>query len=117
VDDLLKRAATEVAAQVEEEWKQDNLLRFGPEGTLSATVPLEGLADWLAVRGRLEGVAFIRDAELVSLSRNVAVVNLHYIGDIGQLRLALAQSDLDLFEGATSWILRLLDGAAQNAAR
>jgi hypothetical protein len=117
VDDLLKRAATEVAAQVEEEWKQDNLLRFGPEGTLSAMVPLEGLADWLAVRGRLEGVAFIRDAELVSLSRNVAVVNLRYIGDIGQLRLALAQSDLDLFEGATSWILRLLDGAAQNAAR
>lgn len=117
VEGLLARAAAEVAAQVEEEWKQDNLLRFGSEETLSATVPLTDLTDWLAVRRRLERVAFVQEAELVTLSRSEAVVDLHYIGDVDQLRLALAQSDLDLFEGATSWILRLLDGGARNAAR
>jgi hypothetical protein len=117
VDDLLRRAAAKIAVQVEEDWKRDNLLRFDWEETLSVTVPLTGLADWLEVRRRLEGIPSIRDAELKSLSRSEAVVALRFIGDIDQMTLAVAQSDLDLFQGATSWILRLRDGSAQNAAR
>ncbi len=117
VDDLLRRAAAKIAVQVEEDWKRDNLLRFDREETLSVTVPLTGLADWLEVRRRLEGVPSIRDAELRSLSRSEAVVALRFFGDIDQMTLAVAQSDLDLFQGTTSWILRLRGGSAQNAAR
>jgi hypothetical protein len=117
VEDMLRRAAVEVAGRVEEDWKRDNLLRFDREETLSVTVSLNGLADWLEIRKRLRGVPFIRDAELMSLSRSTAVVRLRFIGDIDQMTLAFAQSDLDLFEGATSWVLRLQDGSARNAAR
>ena len=117
VDDLLHRAARQVAAQVEESWKRDNLLRFDREETLSVAVPLTVLRDWLEVRRRLGGIAFIRAADLMALSRSEATVKLRYIGDIGQLRLALAQSDLDLSQGPVSWVLRLEKGGPLNAAR
>ena len=107
LEELLARAAEAVAVAVEENWKRDNLLRFDREGELTVAVPIEGLEDWLEVKRRLERVAFIRRSDLVYLSRGEARARLRFIGEEEQLTLALAQSDLILFRGATSWILRL----------
>lgn len=106
-EELLARAAEAVAVAVEENWKRDNLLRFDREGELTVAVPIEGLEDWLEVKRRLERVAFIRRSDLVYLSRGEARARLRFIGEQEQLTLALAQSDLVLSRGATSWILRL----------
>lgn len=106
-EELLARAAEAVAVAVEENWKRDNLLRFDREGELAVAVPIEGLEDWLEVKRRLERVAFIRRSDLVYLSRGEARARLRFIGEQEQLTLALAQSDLVLSRGATSWILRL----------
>jgi len=105
-DALLARAVAEVQSQVEEGWKQENILRFGEEQTLSVTVPLRDLSEWVSVRRKLGEIAYIRSTEIVSLSKSQAVVGLHYIGDVGQLQLALSQKDLDLTQEAATWTLR-----------
>lgn len=114
---LIASAAEAVATEVEELWKRDNLLRFDREDRLAAVVPLTGLSDWLEVRRRLAGVAFVQRSELVYLSRREARVVLRYIGDETQLRLALAQSDLTLIRDPTSWFLRLGDRGGGEAAQ
>jgi len=105
VSGLLARAAQELTAIVEDNWKRDNVLEFGHSGLIAVVVPIAGLRDWLDVRSRLEGVAVIQRAELVLLSHTEARVNLHFIGKIEQLMLALEQVDLGLSEEGGNWLL------------
>ncbi|MCH2327448.1 MAG: hypothetical protein MK294_09455, partial [Rhodospirillales bacterium] len=107
VGGLLARAAEELTFVVEDNWKRDNIMQFERTGVIAAVVPITRLKDWLDVRARLAGVAVVRRAEMVLLSRSEVRVNLHFIGDRDQLALALEQSDLRLFEEGGQWRLGL----------
>jgi hypothetical protein len=104
--EFLGRVAATVTRDIDEAWKRDNLLRFGQEGTLSVIVPVDELGDWVAVRDRLAGVAAIRSTSVVSLSRHQVRLELRYVGDPQQLRVALAQRDLTLAQGEPDWTLQ-----------
>jgi hypothetical protein len=110
MDALLLRAAADVTRRVEDNWKRDNLLQFGQSSVLVVTVPIAGLGAWLDVRGRLINVAVINRVDLVLLSRAEVRVNLHYMGELEQLSLALAQADLIIDEDEEDWVLRRAGG-------
>jgi hypothetical protein len=109
--DFLVRVAGVVAREIEEAWKKETVLRFGEEGHLLVAVPVNALADWVAVRERLAGVAAIRRVDILSLSGELVSLELHFVGDPSQLRLALAQRDLVLTAGEPQWTLRRRGGA------
>ena len=111
-DDLLARAARETAVEIEEAWKQGNLLRFEEEGVLSVVVPIRSLKDWLVVKERLGRMAVVRDLDVVVLSRTEVRLNLHYLGNPDQLTLALEQADLTLSQSFGHWILSVPAKAA-----
>ena len=106
LDKVMARAVQMVAVEVEESWKRRNLLKFDHRDRLLVTAPLGSLADLVALRRQLDQVAAIVRSELVSLSRASAAFDLQFIGDAQQLRLALAQSDLNLSQDETGWVLR-----------
>ena len=103
--DLLRRAALQVVREVENQWKRDNLLEFGNRAVLAIAVPITGLKDWIDVKERLSGVAVVNEIDLVLMTRNEVRVNLHYIGELEQLTLALSQKDLGLFGEEGNWVL------------
>jgi len=105
-DDMMIRAVRTVESQIDANWKQENVLRFGHEEMISVTVPITDLGQWVAMRRKLDSLAFVRNAEVTSISRTRAVVGLHFLGDVGQLKLALAQQDLDLTQDGSAWILQ-----------
>ncbi len=107
LDALLKRAAIEIRARVEDQWKADNLLEFERAGVVAVTLPIDSLKQWVDAKRRLARVAVIENAELVLLSRNEARLNIHFIGEAEQLQLALAQADMVLTEEEGSWIVKL----------
>ncbi len=102
---LLARAAEELTSIVEDNWKRDNLLQFERAGVIPVVLPISGLKDWLRVRTRLGGVAVVRRAEMVLLSRDRVRLNLHFIGETNQLALALEQADLTLVQEGGTWFL------------
>lgn len=104
-DALLARAVADVMRRVEDNWKRDNLLQYGQSSVLAVKVPVAVLADWLDVRRRLASVAVVKRVDLILLSRAEVRINLHYLGDLEQLRLALYQADLALAEEGTEWQL------------
>ncbi len=110
---LLTRAANELNSQLNDNWKQDNLLQFGQQAVVAVTVWIGGLRDWLKVREHLAGVAVISRTDLVLLSRDEVRINLHYIGDPDQLALALEQADLIISREGDNWILGLSSVARQ----
>lgn len=102
---VLLIAARATRAQLENEWKQANVLRFDLETRLAIDIPLTGFADWLDIRGRLHGLALVRKLEIAALSPRFARAILHYLGDEQQLAAALARDDLVLSREADLWIL------------
>lgn len=109
LDELLARAADQVSAQVNEDWKAANLLRYGEQSSLTVIVPVGSLNDWLSVRRRLENVPSVLDSRLMAMTRNNIEVEITYAGDEQQLARALAQDDLRLTpnDAAGWWELRL----------
>jgi hypothetical protein len=105
VDHLLNRAAVALKGQVEDNWKQDNLIQAGHAQVLPVQVRVNGLKDWVSVQTRLNGVAIIRRMDLVLMRRDQVRLNLHFIGDAEQLALSLDQADLVLWEEAGTWYL------------
>jgi Uncharacterized protein conserved in bacteria (DUF2066) len=105
--ELIKIAARTMSSRIEEDWKSDNLLRFGQDREILVRAPLTGLPDWIALARRLQEVAFIRKSALVALTRKSATIRLGFLGDEEQLALALAQQDVRLTRGPNSWILRM----------
>jgi hypothetical protein len=110
---FMSRVVTASVADLEEAWRRDNVLTTGTEGVLTASVPLDGdLAGWLVVRDRLKGVPTVKRSDVVTMGRQAARVEIHYLGDPARLRVALAQRDLVLDGGDESWTLRPRAGAA-----
>ena len=63
---------------------------------LLVEVPVVELSDWLLVRRRLEGLASVAASDLVSLTRQRAVIELAFYGSLDQLLGQLEQRDLVL---------------------
>ena len=110
--DMMPRAIADTMAQVEEAWKAANILDFRQSGTLLVRVPAATCRDWLAVRDRLTGIAAVRSSRLMALDREGARIEIRYIGDPAQLRLALAQRDLELSGNDPDWVLQRRAAAA-----
>lgn len=108
---VIGRAALQVAMQIEDDWKQENLIRFDNLNSLVADISLSELRQWVEMRERLRKIAFLQRWQLVAVTRRSATVRLTYYGDAEQLRIALAQRDLVLEQGAVNWSLRELRDA------
>lgn len=107
-DALLINAAKTLTHETVEGWKRDNLLERSVEQRIAISVPLRGLRDWLNVRAEFDTLAALRAIELRRLSIDRAEIEIVYLGNVDQLRLALAQRKLDLSYAAetASWTLR-----------
>jgi len=104
--DLLGRAIAGTAAQVNDAWKQANMLDYSQSATLTVSVPADDLGDWLAVRQRLAATTAVQSSQLLSLDRHGARVQLRYVGSPDQLRVGLAQNNLNLSGSDPDWVLQ-----------
>jgi hypothetical protein len=112
-EQILLRAANELARGLDEEWKTGNLLQYDKQGTLMAMAPLSGFEDWLTVRDRLNRATAVRSYDVAALSRAEAALVLHYVGEQGQLESMLMQNGLVLTWEDEHWALRASGGRAK----
>ena len=100
------RATAGTVAQVNDAWKQANMLDYSQTATLTVAVPADDLNSWLAVRRRLAATTAVRSSQLLSLDRHGARIELHYVGSPDQLRVGLAQNNLSLSGSDPDWVLQ-----------
>jgi hypothetical protein len=95
-EQLFRRAAAQITADIESGWKKGSLPRYDQQGRLTAVLPITGLEDWLRVRDRLAALSAIRNVSLVALSLQEATIEIEYLGSVDQLKANLAEAKLDL---------------------
>lgn len=108
VDAYLAGGVAAVVRSLEEKWRQANTVAAGPEQTMQVAVPIARLDDWVQTKRRLSQVPTVTRADLMSLTRAAARVELTYRGSPEVLKTALSQQDLELTEAPP-----LDQGAAQ----
>lgn len=106
---FLGRAAVAVGKHIENTWKNENLLKLNRLNIAVVAVPITGIQDWLLIQERLKVVALIRKSDLVLLSLDEARINVHYVGEPEQLRVALGQADLTMIQEEGEWVIYLSD--------
>jgi len=104
---LLRRAVAKISNAIEDAWKIRNVLDLKHPNVAAVAVPVSGLQDWIAVQTRLESVPLVRRIEMVLLSLDEVRINLHYVGDIDQLRNAMTQAKLNFLNEDGEWVLYL----------
>ena len=97
--------------QLEEDWKQANLLSGGINNTMTALVPAERLSDWLEIKKRLSRVATVKHVEIRRMSVRETEIRIRFQGATDQLRVALEQNGLGLsaYAGRNVWTVERLD--------
>lgn len=83
----------------------DNTAPQGPTQTLTATLPVDSLEDWIKLRERLAGLPPIKKIDVTSLSRQEATVDIQYAGTLDQLKSSLATIHLSLEGSDPTWQL------------
>ena len=111
---FLARARDGVAGEIQDAWKEANLLRYGEENQLMATVPVRSISDWMEVKRRLDTAPLVVKSSLAHMTRNAVEVLIIFMGDEQQLARTLAKSDLTLTpdEYAAGWWQLFLNAGA-----
>ncbi len=114
------RIITRMVAELEGQWRADKAAQAagGPIGgdataiieTLAVKVPLRGLQDWIEVKKRLEAVPGVRGAQLLSMTRTEATIDLALTTAADQAAKNLAQRELRLSQDAEGYVLRFTGG-------
>ena len=114
IDDLLDRAAATVHANLQARWRQETVAATMEPAVIGVAVPITRLSDWLSVRNRLQNQRLVKYIDLVTLTREEARVNLHYVGEVSELADALQQDGLDLVRDGERWTLLPPDAGRQD---
>lgn len=108
LEDLLNFAIDQAVARLREDWKFQTIIRIdGVPSELLATVRFTEHREWVAIRNRLNEMPTINDLEVVALSTTGAEIVLHYVGTLSQLRLNMAQRNLNLLDGGSYGLIAL----------
>jgi hypothetical protein len=105
LDATLALAVEQLQASLDERWKSANLLRFDQGGLMLVGVPIDRLADWVAVKQRLQGLPEVSEIVMTSFARDHVGIQIRYIGDEVHLEQALARLGLALTREGESWLL------------
>jgi len=114
MDSLFSRAAKLSAEKIINDWKYVNLIRnTGKENTLSVSVNVSGLDDWISILTKIQRISLVRELGINSLNPNKIEFTIDYVGSASQLRLAFSQNDLDLHEKDDTWFLEKTESNTQ----
>lgn len=109
---LLRRAADAVLDELREGYKQESIASgaTGPAQVdqAEALLPLSGgMAEWLALRERLNRLPLLKGYDVVSLNRHEAALTLHYVGGPAHLQASLTQAGFVVAPGEGNvWLIR-----------
>ncbi|GAA6157268.1 hypothetical protein NBRC116588_27410 [Pyruvatibacter sp. HU-CL02332] len=96
-------------------WKTQNAVAFGLEQTVAVSVEFASLAEWAAIRQRLNSASIVQSVNVVAISPRGAQVNLRVSGPMPALGSNLAQRQLRLLDEGGVWTLAFSSAAAAPA--
>jgi len=105
LNDLMNSGKQKTIRSLNEAWKKQNQVASGVQQRISVEIPILGLEHWLSIRSKLREIGTVKTSNLVSLTKERALVDFWIMGTLKQLDNALQYKRLALFENNNLLIL------------
>lgn len=85
-EDLFACAARNINSVLEKQWVQGKIDGNLPRTKFSINVPISNLGEWIALRRKLEGLPFLKDVTVKSLTTNNALIDVSFVDTFEKLQ-------------------------------
>ena len=102
---LMQSAILDILQKQQEQWKLQNIIDFSVENTLAVTTAITGLEDWLRIQEQVKALSSVSGTLTIDLSVAKAFWHITFLGSMDQLKVSLAQQDLQLVDNNGYWTL------------
>jgi Uncharacterized protein conserved in bacteria (DUF2066) len=103
--DIFRAAIFDVVENLQEGWKDQNILDRSLQNRLAVTSQINGLRDWLTIREKTNSIPAVEQITVREVSTENVFWEVSFLGDLVQLRSALAQRDLTLENEEGYWTI------------
>ena len=94
LQDLFLKAASKLAAMIENNWTTQNIIEFDRPRSTLLNVPLTSLEQWILIEKKLSNIATIFRVKIRTFSINSVFIEIYHYGDKDQMTNILLQEDL-----------------------
>ncbi|MBE6449254.1 MAG: DUF2066 domain-containing protein [Alphaproteobacteria bacterium] len=94
--DVLKRAAERAVYLLEQKWREKNAVRFDNPTRIFVKIEIDNLSQWLTYRKRLDKIKLIKQYVVKSVRRDLAEIEVFYVGQLEAFQNALKEDGLFL---------------------
>jgi len=103
--DIYRAAIFDVVQNLQEGWKDQNILDRSIQNRLAITSKINGLEDWIKIKTKAETIPAVEQIIVREMSVEGVFWEISFVGDLIQLKTALAQRDLQLQNEEGYWTL------------
>ncbi len=104
---VMRRMADKMVQNLEQRWREQNAVRFDNPTELEVSVHIQNLAEWIAIRKKLDNIKLIKQYVVKALKRDEAEIEVFFAGDLKPFKAALRKESLFLSPlGESGWRLR-----------
>ena len=105
ISEIMYASVKKVYAELNETWKQKNLLQFDKTGVVGVSLSIKNLEDWVTASRRISRVPVVEKLEVVLFSKHLIRLKIQFIGHISKLKSALMLEDIKLIEKEGNWYI------------
>ncbi|MEH6404450.1 MAG: DUF2066 domain-containing protein [Sneathiella sp.] len=94
--EIFRAAIFDVVQNLQESWKDQNILDHSVLNRLAVSTPIKGLTEWLTIQQKLRSIPAVKEMQVRELTIERAFWEFSFVGKLEQLSVALEQRDLIL---------------------
>ena len=103
--DIFRAAIFDVIENLQESWKDQNILDRSVVNKMAVSSSISSLQEWLEIQQKVKSIPAVEDINIRELAVDQAFWEFTFVGDIDQLKGALAQRDLVLQNSEGYWTM------------
>jgi len=103
--DIYRAAIFDVIENLQESWKDQNILDRNIENRLAVSTSITGLKEWLNIQSKTRSIPAVQQLKVREMSIDKVFWEISFVGDLTQLRSAFGQRDLVLENEDGYWTL------------
>ncbi len=103
--DIFRAAIFDMVNNLQESWKDQNVLDRSIENRLAVSTKISGLQNWMQIQQKTRSVPAVQSIRVRELAVDQAFWEISFVGELEQLTSALAQRDLYLENVDGYWML------------
>ncbi len=101
----LYNAVVRTGVEIEELWKESQVVQYNEISEIIIVSPIEGLQDWLKLKSKLEDISLVSGVYLQAMKRDLVQVKISFSGSLRMIKNNFAEKGMSLHQTSGYWVI------------